>query len=82
MLCLDGCKVELAETARVLALRGAHVVMGARNLRAAQKVKNDILQQTAGAKVDLIELDLNSLASVKAFVDNFLATGYPLNILM
>ncbi|XP_074588154.1 short-chain dehydrogenase TIC 32, chloroplastic-like [Curcuma longa] len=71
-----------AETARVMALRGAHVVIGARNLEAADAVKQNILQNTPSAKIDIIELELSSQKSVRAFADKFLAMNLPLHILI
>lgn len=70
------------ETSRVLALRGAHVIIAARNMEAAKEAKQNIIKNNQNAKVDLLHLDLSSLKSVKAFADNFLALNLPLNILM
>ncbi|KAJ8457852.1 hypothetical protein OPV22_030778 [Ensete ventricosum] len=71
-----------AETARVFALRGAHVIIAARNMEAADDVKQLILQTTPLARVDVLKLDLSSLKSVRAFADQFLAMDLPLNILI
>jgi len=71
-----------AETTRVLALRGAHVIMGVRNMVAAKDVKETILKDIPSAKVDAIELDLSSLDSVKKFASEFKSSGRPLNILI
>ncbi|XP_019442122.1 PREDICTED: short-chain dehydrogenase TIC 32, chloroplastic-like [Lupinus angustifolius] len=70
------------ETARVLALRGAHVIMGVRNLSAANDVKESILKEIPSAKVDAIELDLSSMDSVKKFASEFKSSGLSLNILI
>ncbi|CAL9777273.1 unnamed protein product [Musa acuminata subsp. burmannicoides] len=70
------------ETARVFALRGAHVIIAARNMAAANDVQQHILQCTPMAKVDVLKLDLSSLKSVRAFADKFLSLGLPLNILI
>ncbi|PIA38998.1 hypothetical protein AQUCO_02700287v1 [Aquilegia coerulea] len=70
------------ETARVLALRGAHVIIGARNLEAANEAKQLILKSNENACIDVLKLDLCSIRSVKAFVDNFNALDLPLNILI
>lgn len=70
------------ETARVFALRGAHVIIAARNMAAANDVQQHILQCTPMAKVDVLKLDLSSLKSVRAFADKFLSLDLPLNILM
>ncbi|KAK7315072.1 hypothetical protein VNO77_33604 [Canavalia gladiata] len=71
-----------AETTRVLAMRGVHVIMGARNLIAAKDVKEAILEETPKAKVDVMELDLSSMASVRKFASEFNASNLPLNILI
>ncbi|ONM53689.1 Short-chain dehydrogenase TIC 32 chloroplastic [Zea mays] len=71
-----------AETARTLALRGAHVIMAVRSLPAAQAVKDAVLAQAPGAKLDVMELDLSSMASVRAFASQFIDRGLPLNILI
>ncbi|KAM0856624.1 hypothetical protein ACQ4PT_049019 [Festuca glaucescens] len=71
-----------AETARVLAARGAHVVMAARNLAAADSVRQAVLADTPAATLDVMELDLSSMASVRKFAADFNAKGLPLNILV
>ncbi|BAT94236.1 hypothetical protein VIGAN_08082000 [Vigna angularis var. angularis] len=70
------------ETTRVLALRGVHVIMGARNMVAAKDVKETILKEIPSAKVDALELDLSSMDSVKKFASDFKSSGLPLNILI
>lgn len=70
------------ETSRVLALRGAHVVIAARNMEAANEAKQTILKSNENAKIDVLQFDLSSLNSVKVFADNFLALNLPLNILI
>ncbi|XP_010452099.1 PREDICTED: short-chain dehydrogenase TIC 32, chloroplastic [Camelina sativa] len=70
------------ETARVLSKRGAHVVIGARNMRAAENAKTEILRQNANARVTLLHLDLSSFKSIKAFVREFHALHLPLNLLI
>ncbi|KAJ0602587.1 putative very-long-chain 3-oxoacyl-CoA reductase [Helianthus annuus] len=45
------------ETARVLALRGVHVIMAARNVEAAAKCKETIIKDCPNATVDVMELD-------------------------
>ncbi|KAJ7541110.1 hypothetical protein O6H91_10G046600 [Diphasiastrum complanatum] len=71
-----------AETARVLALRGAHVIIAARNLNAAAKVKEQILSHIPGARVDVMKLDLSSMASVRSFASDYIDRKLPLNILI
>ncbi|KAI3727635.1 hypothetical protein L6452_16253 [Arctium lappa] len=70
------------ETTRVLALHGVHVVMAVRNIETGRKVKETILTETPDAKVDVMELDLSSLASVRKFAAEYCSSGLPLNILI
>lgn len=64
------------ETARALASRGAHVVGAARNLDKAQRA-TDVVRAAAteGGTLELVELDLASLASVRACADRLLEQG-------
>ncbi|KAK7315080.1 hypothetical protein VNO77_33612 [Canavalia gladiata] len=71
-----------AETARILALRGVHVIMGVIDMIGAKNVKEAIIKEIPNAKVDIIELDLSSMASVRKFAAEFNSTGLPLNILI
>ncbi|KEH26386.1 putative very-long-chain 3-oxoacyl-CoA reductase [Medicago truncatula] len=70
------------ETARVLALRGVHVIMGVRNINAGKIVREEILKEIPKAKVDVMELDLSSMASVRKFASEFNSSSLPLNILI
>lgn len=71
-----------SETARVLALRGVHVVMGVRNMAAGKEVKEAIIKETPSAKIDAMMLDLSSMASVRKFASEYKSAGHPLNLLM
>ncbi|XP_049377750.1 short-chain dehydrogenase TIC 32, chloroplastic-like [Solanum stenotomum] len=71
-----------AETTRVLAMRGAHVVMAVRNVKSGEEVKESILKDIPRAKLDVMELDLGSMESVRKFASEYNSTGYPLNILI
>ncbi|KAL6174718.1 hypothetical protein ACLB2K_051364 [Fragaria x ananassa] len=70
------------ETSRVLALRGVHVVMAVRNTSAGKNVKEAILKEIPSARVDVMELDLSSLASVRKFGEEYNSLCLPLNILI
>jgi len=70
------------ETARVLALRGVHVVMPVRNVAAGLVVKESIVANIPGARIDVLELDLSSMASVRRFASEFESLNLPLNILI
>jgi NAD(P)-dependent dehydrogenase (short-subunit alcohol dehydrogenase family) len=72
------------ETARVLALGGAHVLLACRSLATGEEAAKTLrasLPAGAGA-VEVLELDLAHLESVRAFAERFLATGRPLHILV
>ncbi|XP_009374671.2 short-chain dehydrogenase TIC 32 B, chloroplastic [Pyrus x bretschneideri] len=70
------------ETARVLALRGAHVIIAARNLEAASEAKQLILKDNHTARIDVLKLNLSSIKSVRSFVNSFNALDLPLNLLI
>jgi WW domain-containing oxidoreductase len=70
------------ETARVLALRGVHVVMAARNVEAAAKCKETIIKGCPSATIDVMKLDVSSLESVRNFANEYISMGLPLNILI
>ncbi|CAM6100196.1 unnamed protein product [Calypogeia fissa] len=70
------------ETVRVLAKRGAHIFLAARNISAAEMVKEDILKETASARIDLLKIDLASMESVRTAAKEFLALNVPLNVLV
>ena len=55
------------ETARELARKGATVVMAARNMEKGESARSEILEATPEASLDLRQLDLASLASVREF---------------
>lgn len=70
------------ETARVLAKRGARVVLAIRNIKVGEQVKADFLKETPDARVEVMKLDLSNLNSVRTFAADFKETKLPLNILV
>ncbi|XP_010558313.1 PREDICTED: short-chain dehydrogenase TIC 32, chloroplastic [Tarenaya hassleriana] len=70
------------ETARVLAKRGARVIIGARNMGAAEAAKTEILKHNSSARVHVLKLDLSSLASITSFVRDFDSLSLPLHLLI
>lgn len=71
------------ETARALHHTGAAVYITARDIAKAEKVRDDILATSPSKKDNgIIEMELNSLASVKAGAEAFLAKNSQLNILV
>lgn len=71
-----------SETARVLAKRGARLIIPARDLKAAEDVKSRIQKEIQTADIILMEMDLSSFASIRRFATNFESLGLPLNILI
>ncbi|XP_010930752.1 short-chain dehydrogenase TIC 32, chloroplastic-like isoform X1 [Elaeis guineensis] len=70
------------ETARVLALRGAKVIIPSRTMESGMKVKESLLEQNPDAKLQVMEMDLSSLSSVDAFARSFNSSNKHLNILI
>ena len=71
------------ETARVLAAHGAHVVGAARDLDKARKATEVVLADARnGGGLELIELDLASLKSVRAAADALVAAGKPFDLVI
>jgi len=62
------------ETAKGLAARGARVVLACRNVKQAEEVAAEI--ESAGGKAEVMELDLQSFASVRRFAAA-LASKFP-----
>jgi NAD(P)-dependent dehydrogenase (short-subunit alcohol dehydrogenase family) len=61
-------------TVTQLAKQGAHVVLACRRVAEGEKAKSQIESLGTKGKVQVMELDLASLVSVRAFVSRFLAT--------
>ncbi len=70
------------ETARALAGAGAHVVMAARNQQKAVAAEAEIRARHADASLEIVELDLGELASVKHASDAILASHQRIDILV
>jgi NAD(P)-dependent dehydrogenase (short-subunit alcohol dehydrogenase family) len=71
------------ETARAMAAHGAHVVGAARNLSKAQTATEPVRAQAAnGGSLDLVQLDLASLESVRGCADSLLAAGKPFDLIV
>jgi len=70
------------ETARVLAKRGARVILAIRNIKVGEQVKADFLKETPDARVEVMKLDLSNLNSVRTFVADYKEAKLPLNILV
>src|SRR5712672_226321 len=71
------------ETARALAAHGATVVGAARNLAKAKTATEPVRAAAAnGGSLELVELDLASLASVRACADALVAAGKPFDVVI
>jgi NAD(P)-dependent dehydrogenase (short-subunit alcohol dehydrogenase family) len=71
------------ETARVLATHGAWVVGAARDLVKAERATEPVRAQAAnGGGLELVQLDLASLASVRACADALVKTGKPFDVII
>ncbi len=70
------------ETARALAAKGAHVVLTARDVPKGEAVAAEIRTTTGNPRVEVEELELGSLASIRAFARRVLARHERLDILV
>lgn len=70
------------ETSKALAAKGAHVVMAARDRAKAAAAVDEIRRETPDALLEPVDLDLASLASVRAAAEQVLATHPQLDILI
>jgi len=71
------------ETARALAAHGAQVIGAARDLAKAEAATAAVRADAAnGGGLELVELDLASLASVRACADALLADGRPFDVVI
>ncbi|BBY95356.1 short-chain dehydrogenase [Mycobacterium gallinarum] len=70
------------ETAAALAAKGAHVVLAVRNLDKGQEAVRRIEQATPAARVDLQQLDLTSLESIRAAAEQLKSTHDMLDLLI
>ncbi len=70
------------ETARTLAAHGAQVIGAARDLNKAHAATGQVRAQATNGGLDLVELDLASLASVRACADGLLSSGKMLDLVV
>jgi NAD(P)-dependent dehydrogenase (short-subunit alcohol dehydrogenase family) len=70
------------ETARTLASAGARVVMAVRDTAKGEKAAAQIRESVPDAQLEIRELDLSSLASVRAFGESFRADHDSLDLLI
>ncbi len=70
------------EAAKVFAMHNATVILACRSAQRATEAKNAILKETNNGIIDVIELDLSRLASIKTFVTKFKQKYQTLDILL
>jgi NAD(P)-dependent dehydrogenase (short-subunit alcohol dehydrogenase family) len=70
------------ETTRLLASRGAHVIMACRTRAKAEAALQDVRDQLPKASVEFIRLDLSELASIRAFGEAVMAAHDKLDVLI
>ncbi len=70
------------ETARVLAARGAHVLLGCRNRDKADTAMEAIRAHAPGASLELVQMDLSSLESVRQAAEQVRAHHDHLDLLI
>lgn len=84
VILITGCSSGIGvETARALHLTGADVYVTARDLKKGQEVIAGILASSPGkGRIEMLELDLDSLKSVRQCACTFLSKSKRLNILI
>ncbi len=72
------------ETARALAARGAHIIGAARDLVKAESATEQVREDAwdNGGSLELIELNLADLKSVRSCADKLLKEGEPLDVII
>ena len=58
------------------------VIMACRNIKKADSQRDDLIKQFPHSEIDIIELDLNSLASIRAFVEEIKNQGFKVDKLL
>ena len=69
------------ETVRELARKGAHVIIGSRNLEKAAKAEADIRAEIPNASLEVRKLDLSSLASIEELATSVVADHPAIDLL-
>jgi len=70
------------QAALELARHGAHVLLGCRNAAKGQAALTRLGAEAPGASAEVVELDMASLASIRAFAAGYAARGVPLDLLI
>lgn len=70
------------EAAREFARKGAHTILACRNMQKAQAAVEKIRAEIPESRVEIMELDLEKLASVRSFSENFKSKYERLDVLL
>ena len=70
------------ETTKALATYGFKIVMACRNMVKAEKAKVELLQKVPTADIDILQLDLSNLDSVRTFAESFKKQYTKLDVLI
>ncbi|GAB5491531.1 MAG: oxidoreductase [Phototrophicaceae bacterium] len=70
------------ECSKVLAQKGATIIMAVRTVAKGEQAKANILKQNPTASIDVMRLDVGDLSSVREFAEAFKATYDRLDILL
>lgn len=70
------------ESVKAFSLKGAMVVLACRNLAKGEKAKDEILKENPKGGIQVMQLDLSNLASVKVFAEQFKQKYSQLDVLM
>lgn len=70
------------QAALELARHGAHVLLGCRSAEKGQAAFERLHREAPGASAEVVELDMASLASIRAFASQFAARSIPLDLLI
>ena len=70
------------ETARALATTHAHIIITGRDMIKGKKALEDIRQSTKNEQIELMEVHLDSLESVRLFAEEYIKRNLSLDILI
>jgi NAD(P)-dependent dehydrogenase (short-subunit alcohol dehydrogenase family) len=70
------------QAALELARHGAHVLLGCRNEAKGRAALERLLREAPGSSAEVVQLDMASLASIRAFAEAFIGRGIALDLLI
>jgi NAD(P)-dependent dehydrogenase (short-subunit alcohol dehydrogenase family) len=70
------------ETARLLSWKGARVIMACRDLKKAEAAKDKMQKTITLGSLEVMELDIGDIASIRRFADEFMAMYPNLDIII